>query len=47
MDWTLTLLDAGLLRLVGKDGIELLLVGVAKAGDIDLRLRIHGGGGVQ
>jgi hypothetical protein len=38
------LLDVGLLRLIGKNGVELLLVGVAKTGDIDLSLRIHGCG---
>ena len=39
----LTLLNVGLLRLVAQDLVQLLLVGIAELGDIDLRLRIHDG----
>lgn len=40
----LTLLDGGLLRLVGEGLVQLLLVGIAQVGNIKLCLRVHGEG---
>lgn len=40
----LTLLDVGLLRLVGENLVQLLLIGITEVGDIELCLGIHGVG---